>query len=77
MDYQVVIGRDLEAGVWIVRATNIQGLSGEDTSLDNLLAGLPATISWLFSDPKRDRVENVTFNVTVETQTVQVRPTAA
>jgi hypothetical protein len=66
MDYQVVISRDREAGVWIVRDTNIPGLTGENPSLDNLLAGLPDTVSWLFSDPKREPVKEVPFKIIVE-----------
>jgi hypothetical protein len=74
MDYNVVIGRDRKAGVWFVRETNIPGLAGEDPSLDNLLAGLPETISWLFSDPKRAGLKEVSFKITVEEhETVPVR----
>jgi hypothetical protein len=74
MEYQVVIGRDREAGVWFVRETNIPGLTGENPSLDNLLEGLPDTVSWLFSDPKRERVKEVPFRILIEEhETVPVR----
>jgi hypothetical protein len=66
MEYQVVIGRDKTAGVWFVRETNIPGLTGEDPSLDALLEGLPETISWLFSDPKRAGLKEVPFKIMVE-----------
>jgi Domain of unknown function (DUF1902) len=53
MEYQVVIGRDQDAGV--VRTTNIPGLALEDPSLDNLLNKLPAAVSWLLQDRATDK----------------------
>ena len=63
MEYQVVIGRDREAGVWFVRTTNIPGLALEDPSLDNLLVKLPDAIAWVMRENRVKNGPDVLFEV--------------
>jgi len=63
MEYQVVIGRDREAGVWFVRTTNIPGLALEDPSLDNLLVKLPDAIAWVMRENRVKNGPDVPFEV--------------
>jgi hypothetical protein len=71
MEYEVVIGRDKEAGVWFVQTTNIPGLALEDPSFDSLLEKLRDSIPWLLQE--REANQEVPFQVRlVEHETVHI-----
>jgi hypothetical protein len=63
MEYQVVIGRDREAGVWFVKTTNVPGLALEDPSLDGLFGKLPEAVAWLLRQHQVKKGDEVLFEV--------------
>jgi hypothetical protein len=50
MEYEVLVERDEEAGVWFVQKTNVPGLALEDPTFDGLLGKLPDAVSWLLKE---------------------------
>jgi hypothetical protein len=72
MQYQVTIGRDQDAGVWLIRSTDLPGLSLEDASLDSLLEKLPQAVAWLLQARKVDAKEVPIEVVLVEHQRVRL-----